>query len=59
MNTVVASRDMVAADAKVVSMVPWYGKQIPPEKVEHIRIAHELGLGRMDVDNLNVRQVVV
>ncbi|MFW5819568.1 MAG: DUF362 domain-containing protein [Desulfovermiculus sp.] len=59
MNTVVASRDMVAADAQVVSMVPWYGKQIPPEKVEHIRIAHEFGLGRMDVDNLSVRRVVV
>lgn len=59
MNTVVASKDMVAADAQVVSMVPWYGQKIPPQKVKHIRIAHEWGLGRMDVDNLNVRRVVV
>ncbi len=59
LNAVVASRDMVAADAQVVSMVPWYGQQIPPTKVKHIQIAHEWGLGRMDVDNLNVRRVVV
>ncbi|MDZ7762355.1 MAG: DUF362 domain-containing protein [Desulfovermiculus sp.] len=59
MNTVVASKDMVAADAQVVSMVPWYGQRMPPEKVKHIRIAHEWGLGRMDVDNLNVRRVEV
>ena len=59
MNTVVASKDMVAADAQVVSMVPWYGQRIPPQKVKHIRIAHEWGLGRMDVDNLTVRRVVV
>lgn len=59
MNTVVASRDMVAADAQVVSMVPWYGQKIPPQKVKHIRIAHEWGLGRMDVQNLRVKRVDV
>jgi hypothetical protein len=59
MNTVVASKDMVAADAQVVSMVPWYGQKIPPQKVKHIRIAHEWGLGRMDVGNLHIRRVVV
>ncbi|MFO7802600.1 MAG: DUF362 domain-containing protein [Desulfovermiculus sp.] len=58
-KSVVASRDMVAADAQVVSMVPWYGKRISPAKVEHIRIGHEWGLGRMDVENLRVERVVV
>lgn len=58
-NAVVAPRDMVAADAHVVSIVPWYGQQIPPTKVKHIRIAHEWGLGRMDVENLRIERVVV
>jgi uncharacterized protein (DUF362 family) len=52
-NTVIASRDMVAADAKAVSLVRWYGRSVPPEKVGHIREAHERGLGRMDVENLS------
>jgi uncharacterized protein (DUF362 family) len=59
LNKVVASRDMVAADAQAVSMVPWYGQRIPPSKVKHIRLAHEWGLGRMDVQNLDVRTVSV
>jgi uncharacterized protein (DUF362 family) len=52
-NTVIASRDMVAADAKAVSMIPWYGQSVSPAKVGHIREAHERGLGRMDVENLS------
>jgi len=52
-NTVIASRDMVAADAKAVSLVQWYGRSIAPEKVGHIRQAHERGFGRMDVENLS------
>ena len=59
LNKIVASRDMVAADAQVVSMVPWYGQRIAPSEVKHIQIAHKWGLGRMDVDNLRVRQVEV
>lgn len=54
-DTVIASRDMVAADAKAVTLVRWYGRSVPPEKVAHIREAHERGLGRMDVENLSTR----
>ncbi len=54
-DTVIASRDMVAADAKAVTMVRWYGRSVPPEKVGHIREAHERGFGRMDVENLSTR----
>jgi uncharacterized protein (DUF362 family) len=55
-NQIVASRDMVAADAQVVSMFPWYGQRIRPENVAHIRIAGERGLGRMDIENLSIEQ---
>lgn len=55
-NQIVASRDMVAADAQVVSMFPWYGQRIAPGNVAHIRFAGERGLGRMDIENLTVKQ---
>lgn len=58
-RTVIASRDMVAADAYTVQAFTWYGKKIGPDKVKHIRIAHERGLGRMDVENLDVRKVAL
>ncbi len=56
-KTMVASRDMVAADAYVTGMIKWYGRSIPPRKVEHIRLAHERGLGRMDIENLSIRRI--
>lgn len=58
-RTVIASRDMVAADAMAVSMFRWYDKQVEPRQVKHIRIAAERGFGRMDVENLRVAKVAV
>lgn len=56
-DTIIASADMVAADAKAVSLFEWYGRKMPPGKVRHIRIAHERGLGRMDLENLVTQEV--
>jgi len=58
-DTVIASKDMVAADAYTISSFEWYGKKFKPSQVRHIREAHERGLGRMDVENLNVKTVSV
>jgi uncharacterized protein (DUF362 family) len=55
-DTIIASADMVAADAQTVAMFEWYGQKLAPHNVKHIRIAHERGLGRMDVENLKVKQ---
>ena len=59
MDTVIASKDMVAADAKMVQMCDWYGQRFEPRQVDHIRYAHERGLGRMDVENLTVKKIKV
>lgn len=59
MNRVIASRDMVAADAQAVKLFEWEGKRKEPRQVKHIRLAHEKGLGRMDIENLSVRQIEV
>lgn len=55
LNTIVASNDMVAADAYVVSKVKWYGRQMDPFKVKHIAIAHEMKVG---VGNLKEIEIV-
>lgn len=59
MNTVIASEDMVAADAYAASTFEWYGKKFKPAQVRYIREAHERGLGRMDVENLKIKTVSV
>jgi len=54
LDTVLAARDMVAADAQAVMLSPWYGQKVAPSQVRHIRYAAERGLGRLDVDKMNV-----
>ena len=56
---VIASADPVAADATAVASYQWYGRKLEPRQVGHIRIAHERGLGRMDIENLVTRRVTV
>lgn len=56
-DTIIASADMVAADAQTVSMFEWYGRRFQPRQVPHIKLAHERGLGRMDVENMTVKTV--
>jgi len=58
-DTIIASSDMVAADATAVAMFEWYGRKMQPRQVEHIRIAHERGLGRMDIEKLITKKVQV
>ncbi|MCP4577457.1 MAG: DUF362 domain-containing protein [Deltaproteobacteria bacterium] len=57
MDTIIASSDMVAADAYAVAAFEWYGKKFKPTQVRHIRLAHERGLGRADLENLSIKTV--
>lgn len=59
LNVVVASADMVAADAQMVALGTWYGKKIEPSQVRHISMAAQQGLGRIDLDKLNIKNVTV
>jgi len=59
LDTVIASRDPVAADARAVLLSEWYGRRFEPRQVKHIALAHERGLGRMDVENLRESRVAV
>jgi uncharacterized protein (DUF362 family) len=53
---VIASADPVAADATAVASYEWYGRKMQPRQVAHIRIAHERGLGRMDIEALTTKR---
>jgi uncharacterized protein (DUF362 family) len=59
MDTIVASKDMVAADAQTIQMCEWYGKRFEPGQIKHIRLAHQRGLGRMDIENLSIKRITV
>ncbi len=56
---VIASADPVAADATAVAAYEWYGRKFEPRQVAHLAAAHRRGLGRMDIENLNVERVAV
>jgi uncharacterized protein (DUF362 family) len=58
-QTIIASTDMVAADAYAVSAFEWYGRRFEPRQVRHIVDAHRRGLGRMDLENLNIRTLTL
>jgi len=50
LDTIVASTDPVAADARAVTLTPWYGRKFKAGQVKHIRAAAARGLGEIDPD---------
>lgn len=53
-NTIIASQDIVAADAWATSL---FGRK--PEDIGYIVAAHEMGLGTMDLSALNVLEQTI
>ena len=53
-NLVIAGVDPVAVDSYGVTVVPWYGQQFKGRQVEHLLVAHQRGVGRIDLENLRV-----
>jgi len=53
-NLVIAGVDPVAVDSYGVSIVPWYGQNFKGRQVEHLLIAHQRGLGKIDIDQLKI-----
>ncbi len=54
-NTVIASPDLVAADAFAAQTL----FQVKPADIGYIRLGGEMGIGRVDLNNLNIKQVNV
>ena len=53
-NLVVAGVDPVAVDSYGVGIVPWYGQNFKGRQVEHLLLAHQQGLGQIDVEKLKI-----
>jgi len=53
-NLIVAGVDPVAVDSYGVGIVPWYGRNFNGRQVEHLLIAHQRGLGKIDVEKLKI-----
>ena len=53
-NLIIAGTDPVAVDSYGVSVVPWYGQTFKGRQVEHLQIAHQRGLGKIDIEQSKV-----
>ena len=53
-NLVIAGIDPVAVDSYGVTVAPWYGQNFKGRQVEHLLVAHQRGLGKIDLDQLKI-----
>ncbi len=53
-NLVIAGTDPVAVDSYGVTVAPWYGQQFKGRQVEHLLVAHQRGLGKIDLEQLRI-----
>jgi len=54
LNLIIAGIDPVAVDSYGVSIVPWYGQNFKGRQVEHLLVASQRGLGKIDIDQLRI-----
>ncbi len=54
MKTLIISEDIVAADAAAAKL---FG--VDPKSIDHIRIAAEMGVGRIDLDKLKINRIKI
>ncbi|MGQ9647157.1 MAG: DUF362 domain-containing protein [Thermodesulfobacteriota bacterium] len=53
-NLIIAGTDPVAVDSYGVSLVPWYGQNFKGRQVEHLLVAHQRGLGKIEIDQMKI-----
>ena len=53
-NLIIAGTDPIAVDSYGVTVAPWYGQSFKGRQVEHLLIAHQRGLGKIDTDQLRI-----
>ena len=56
LDTLVISTDMVAVDAYGVELARWNKRKMTAEDVPYIKMAHQMGLGEMDISKLKVAE---
>ncbi len=53
-NLIIAGTDPVAVDSVGVTVAPWYGQQFRGRQVEHLLVAYQRGLGKIDIEQLRI-----
>jgi uncharacterized protein (DUF362 family) len=53
-KSLIISEDIVAADAAAAKI---FG--LEPKTIDYIRLAHDMGVGRMDIDKLNINRIKI
>jgi len=53
-NLIIAGIDPVAVDSYGVTIAPWYGQTFKGRQVEHLLVAHQRGLGKIDIEQLKI-----
>jgi len=53
-NLIIAGIDPVAVDSYGVTVAPWYGQTFKGRQVEHLLVAHQRGLGKIDIEQLKI-----
>ena len=53
-DLIIAGTDPVAVDSFGVSVASWYGQQFKGRQVEHLLVAHQRGVGKIDVEQLRI-----
>jgi len=53
-DLIIAGTDPVAVDSYGVTVAPWYGQKFKGRQVEHLLVAHERGLGKIDLELLRI-----
>lgn len=53
-NLIIAGIDPVAVDSYGVTVAAWYGQTFKGRQVEHLFIAHQRGLGKIDIEQLKI-----
>lgn len=59
LNTVIAGADIVAVDSYAVGLSQWYNKSFTGRNVKYILEAHNLGLGEIDTEKMEIKEVKV
>jgi len=53
-NLIIAGVDPLAVDSYGVTVVPWYGQEFKGRQIEHLLVAHQRGVGRIDLEHLRI-----
>jgi uncharacterized protein (DUF362 family) len=59
LDTVIAGTDPVAVDSYTVGITTWYGRTFTGSNVKYIVEASRLGLGEIDIGNMDIRRAEV